>query len=369
MGFFARLRDRLWALLSPAEVPALAPAVTVSATPEPAVLTSLATAKLKRVERRLEEAEANVEKAMERARRAEQRAKTAEARTVSAGDRARKALQREMEAETRLTQVEERTRRSVQREKEAEARAKAAEERARSTMPREGPSGARSRRDLDELPRSRPASRREPASRTGEETRLRAAEERGRGAEERLRAAEERARNAEERARALEDRLRGAEERAQRGERSAPVHVAEVAFSPGEGCLEMIRTQIQQARRSMDLCVFTVTDDRLAEAILEAHRRGVRVRLITDNDKSMDAGSDVDRLSRAGVPVRMDRTEFHMHHKFAVFDGRLLLTGSYNWTRSAARYNEENLIATGESRLVEPFVREFESLWRRFGPA
>ncbi len=143
--------------------------------------------------------------------------------------------------------------------------------------------------------------------------------------------------------------------------------LAEVYFSPGVTCRERIRRAFRDARQSVDVCVFTITDNEVADTILAAHGRGVRLRLISDNDKSEDRGSDIDRLRNAGVPVRLDHTEHHMHHKFAVFDGELLLSGSYNWTRSAAQDNEENVVATTERRIVGPFVEEFERLWRRFG--
>ena len=57
----------------------------------------------------------------------------------------------------------------------------------------------------------------------------------------------------------------------------------------------------------------------------------------------------VDVLEQQGLPIRVDRSDYHMHHKYAVFDGKLLLTGSYNWTRSAARNNEENFVDRASS--------------------
>jgi phosphatidylserine/phosphatidylglycerophosphate/cardiolipin synthase-like enzyme len=143
-------------------------------------------------------------------------------------------------------------------------------------------------------------------------------------------------------------------------------HEARVFFSPGEACLDAIVRALGEARRSADACVFTITDDRIAQALAEAHRRGVKVRIITDNDKARDEGSDADALAGLGIPVRKDETEAHMHHKFAVLDGARLLTGSYNWTRSAARNNQENLVLTDDPRLVEAFAREFERLWALF---
>ncbi|MCC3156346.1 phospholipase D-like domain-containing protein [Hymenobacter sp. 15J16-1T3B] len=143
----------------------------------------------------------------------------------------------------------------------------------------------------------------------------------------------------------------------------AAAHQPQVYFSPGDECVGAIRRFIGQAAAHLDVCVFTVADDRLTQALLAAHRRGVRVRLITDNDKLLDRGSDVRELQQAGVPVRVDRTADHMHHKFAVADHRAVLTGSYNWTRSAALYNLENLLITDDPAVVQPYDDAFDKLW------
>ena len=142
-----------------------------------------------------------------------------------------------------------------------------------------------------------------------------------------------------------------------------PSPLAEAYFSPGEDCPRAIIRLMENARLTADVCVFTITDDRLSTALIDAHHRGVSFRVITDNDKAFDEGSDVDRIGRAGVPVRVDRTRFHMHHKFAIIDGELLLSGSYNWTRGASRDNEENLIVTSDHRLLAAYKVAFERLW------
>ncbi len=142
---------------------------------------------------------------------------------------------------------------------------------------------------------------------------------------------------------------------------SAPSSAA--CFSPGEACLGMIVNHLINARRTIDICVFTITDDRISNTILAAHKRGVKIRIITDNEKAYDAGSDVPRFREAGIPVVVDETPFHMHHKFAIFDGQRLLNGSYNWTRGAAAQNEENIIDTDDRNLIAKFQHEFEALW------
>ncbi|GHB97000.1 phospholipase D-like domain-containing protein [Cerasicoccus arenae] len=135
-------------------------------------------------------------------------------------------------------------------------------------------------------------------------------------------------------------------------------------FSPGDDCLNAIIGNIRSARRTLDICVFTITDDRIVEAIQAARQRRVALRIITDNDKSYDGGSDIHRLDRSGIAVKIDQTSSHMHHKFALIDGQRVLTGSYNWTRSAAMNNQENILVTDENKLVASYQAEFEKLWR-----
>lgn len=144
---------------------------------------------------------------------------------------------------------------------------------------------------------------------------------------------------------------------------AAGTHRAQAYFSPGEDCLDAIVGQLRGCRQSADLCVFTLSDDRISREVLAAHRRGVKVRLITDNDKAFDLGSDVAALQGAGVPVAVDRTPAHMHHKFALFDRGWLLNGSYNWTRSACQHNEENLVLCNDPGLIRQFTQLFERLW------
>lgn len=143
-------------------------------------------------------------------------------------------------------------------------------------------------------------------------------------------------------------------------------NIASAHFSPGEDCRRKIRELCRQARKSLDICVYTISDDPLSEEILACHQRGVAVRVISDNEKQFDAGSDVQWLRDRGVPLRIDSGPYHMHHKFALFDGQLLLNGSFNWTRSASTSNEENFVVVDQPQLLAAFSREFESLWARY---
>ncbi len=137
-------------------------------------------------------------------------------------------------------------------------------------------------------------------------------------------------------------------------------------FTPGDDCLHKIQALCRAALHSIDVCVFTISDNRITEELISAKRRGVQVRIITDNDKQYDIGSDIEELTQANIMVHTDNSEYHMHHKFALFDRKILLNGSFNWTRSASSSNEENLLTTDNPALVKQYIDQFEKLWEMF---
>lgn len=136
-------------------------------------------------------------------------------------------------------------------------------------------------------------------------------------------------------------------------------------FSPGDACRNVIINQIMYATSRISICVFTISDDRITNAIIDSHRRGRDIRIITDNDKSLDMGSDIAQLYKEGISIKMDSTPNHMHHKFMVVDDNALITGSYNWTLSAAKYNHENVLLTTEGGVVKSYLKEFSQLWNQ----
>jgi mitochondrial cardiolipin hydrolase len=145
---------------------------------------------------------------------------------------------------------------------------------------------------------------------------------------------------------------------------------SEVLFSPDGRCRQRLLDLLDHSIRSVEACVFTITDDRLAKALTHAHQRGVEARLITESDKVDDLGSDVRRIEDAGVAVRWECSDNRlMHHKFVVVDGSVVATGSFNWTYSAAKANYENLIVSRDPAVVGSYQREFGRLWQCLSPA
>ena len=137
-------------------------------------------------------------------------------------------------------------------------------------------------------------------------------------------------------------------------------------FSPGDDCENAIVSSIKNANHSVKICVFTISENVITNEIIAAKKRGVSVTIITDNDKLNDKGSDIRWLADEGVRIRIDQSSSHMHHKFCIVDKEILLTGSYNWTKSAADRNQENLLVTEDPKMVKAYLNEFEKLWDVF---
>jgi phosphatidylserine/phosphatidylglycerophosphate/cardiolipin synthase-like enzyme len=140
-------------------------------------------------------------------------------------------------------------------------------------------------------------------------------------------------------------------------------HLHKVFFSPGLDIIESISDMLKRANKSLDLCVFTITDERLAADLVDCLERGIKVRLITDDEKIYDHGSAIMDLKNAGIPVKIDHSRYNMHHKFGIIDSRIVFTGSFNWTYTASKHNQENMLMTSNFDIVKQYVEQYEVLW------
>eukprot|EP00301_Raphidiophrys_heterophryoidea_P015887 c2481_g1_i1.p1 GENE.c2481_g1_i1~~c2481_g1_i1.p1 ORF type:complete len:327 (-),score=94.17 c2481_g1_i1:126-1070(-) len=121
---------------------------------------------------------------------------------------------------------------------------------------------------------------------------------------------------------------------------------------------------LRSGNKTLDICIFTLTCNRIAKAIENEFRGGVKVRIITDNHTAEALGSDIPDLARIGIPIKMDISEGHMHHKFCVIDHKLVMTGSFNWTRGASSVNYENVLVSNDPVFVDDYTVAFETMWK-----
>ncbi|MCK4392269.1 lamin tail domain-containing protein [Candidatus Bipolaricaulota bacterium] len=139
-----------------------------------------------------------------------------------------------------------------------------------------------------------------------------------------------------------------------------------------DGVIETAIIQaIDGARKSLDIALFSFTDDQLGDAVVRATRRGVSVRVILGAGQDKVFGGEYEKLVSANIPVAIANTPGFFHHKFAVIDGNLLITGSYDWSDSADKENYENVVfiscplGTAGQTASEQYTREFDRLWEK----
>lgn len=138
----------------------------------------------------------------------------------------------------------------------------------------------------------------------------------------------------------------------------------EVGFSPYGNAESIILNGISQAKTSIEVAAYSFTSKPISLALLDAHKRGVKVRVIADERSSNGQYSAVTFLANQGVPVRTNSNYAIYHHKFMIFDGQHLQTGSFNFSAAAANKNAENvLLLWNVPEIAEHYNQEWQRLW------
>lgn len=130
-------------------------------------------------------------------------------------------------------------------------------------------------------------------------------------------------------------------------------------FSPGGGATAAIVQALGQAQRSVYVQAYSFTSSPIAKALTQAHRRGVRVEEILDKSNLTDKYSAADFLVHAGIPTYIDSAHAIAHNKVMVIDERLVITGSFNFTRAAERDNAENLLVIDDEELAARYLENW----------
>lgn len=136
---------------------------------------------------------------------------------------------------------------------------------------------------------------------------------------------------------------------------------AEVCFTPGEDCTERIVQEVAKARHEVLVQAYYFTSAPIAEALLRAHQRGVRVRVILDRSQRTQKYSSADFLLNAGIETLIDAEHAIAHNKIMVIDGVTVLTGSFNFTKAAQERNAENLLIIRDPELAKRYLTNWES--------
>jgi len=138
----------------------------------------------------------------------------------------------------------------------------------------------------------------------------------------------------------------------------------EVAFSPHGGCTALVVKVIDSARHSIRVLAYSFTSAPIARALVEAHKRGVDVRVVVDKSQKSARYTSATFIANAGIPTRIDFKHAIAHNKVIVVDGRTVEQGSFNYTRAAENNNAENVLVNWDNaKLAEVYLKDWKRHW------
>lgn len=137
--------------------------------------------------------------------------------------------------------------------------------------------------------------------------------------------------------------------------------VIQVRFSPGGDCTQFIKAAIAKAQKTILVQAYTFTSLSIADALIQAHQRGVDVCILVDRSQLASKYTQVRHMAAQGILVAVDVVPGIAHNKVMVIDDDYVLTGSFNWTKAAEKYNAENLLLIKDTKTNEIY----KTSWRQ----
>ncbi|MCD4739096.1 MAG: FAM83 family protein [Anaerolineae bacterium] len=141
--------------------------------------------------------------------------------------------------------------------------------------------------------------------------------------------------------------------------------LVETYFAPEEDIQSRIVSLLEEAQSSVEFMAFTITDNEISKALNRIARAGVTVRGVVETRNVKGSGSDVEALRAAGISVLADGNPYAMHHKVIIIDEAVVITGSYNFSRSAAEKNDENVLIIHSSEIAAHYLAEFQRVYQQ----
>jgi phosphatidylserine/phosphatidylglycerophosphate/cardiolipin synthase-like enzyme len=133
----------------------------------------------------------------------------------------------------------------------------------------------------------------------------------------------------------------------------------QVYFSPHNGCTEAILRELEGARSEILIQAYSFTSAPIAKALLDAHKRGVRIEAILDKSQRRERYSSATFLANSGIQTYIDDAHAIAHNKIIIIDRSTLITGSFNFTKAAEEKNAENILILRSSQLSRIYIENW----------
>ena len=130
----------------------------------------------------------------------------------------------------------------------------------------------------------------------------------------------------------------------------------DVFFSPKGGCMDAILNELKNAKSSVRVQAYWFTSPSIAKAIVQAHKRGVKVEVILDRSRTEIENEQANVIAQNGVPTFIDDKHTTAHNKLIIIDGNVVITGSFNFTDQSEDENAENLLVIRDKGIADKFI-------------
>jgi len=141
----------------------------------------------------------------------------------------------------------------------------------------------------------------------------------------------------------------------------------QAVFSRDASIANVVKRLIRETEMSIDAALYSFNSEALFQCLVEAQRRGIQVRLLTDWSKYEQSELTRKLLMDACFAHKLSRgrdgSNSKMHHKFLILDQAIVVTGSYNWTLASEIQHFENIVVLREPDSIRNYRSEFNTLW------
>lgn len=141
-----------------------------------------------------------------------------------------------------------------------------------------------------------------------------------------------------------------------RAQPSIPTPQWHVCFTPGDQCVDDLIARLDGAKLSIRVQAYSFTAQDIADALIRARQRGVDVIVILDRSQRRERYSMIDEMKSGGILVYIDDCCAIAHNKVMIIDEKIVVTGSYNFTKSAEVRNAENMLIIEDRTLAARYL-------------
>jgi phospholipase D len=134
-----------------------------------------------------------------------------------------------------------------------------------------------------------------------------------------------------------------------------------LCFTPPTGCAKVISNLISKAKESLYVQAYGITSNEIVDKLVAAHVRGVKVRVLLDKSNLSDKYSKMQQMIDSGIDVSIDKVSGIAHNKVIILDESKVITGSFNFTKSADTRNVENVIIVNDKEVASKYLQNWLS--------